>query len=221
MIILAQGPIWAGKSTFALALEEIDPDVVDGREFMKIDLVMVFLMKDKMSVRDSIEQLNGIVSGSPNFFTHSTVSGDSPPSEEEEKMEVGNEEAMEEEKQDTSVTKSKIVKEFYFPEIEDCLVIQNIIDDVISYVKEEWQMNWVVYPILNINMWESLFKLNYCLLVEIDAPIVQRLHRFNNKYKRTLTLNEFVELDDTLKFKTNFCDSRTLSSPMTPLKLYK
>lgn len=113
---------------------------------------------------------------------------------------------MEEEKQDSSVTDVEFQKEFYFLELIDDLVMQELINEVIVFLKNEWQLNWVVYPIVNINMWSSIFNLNYCFLVEIDAPLWQRFHRFNKKYTESLTLEEFVKLEDKLRFGTKFCD---------------
>lgn len=162
-------------------------------------------MRDKMSVKECIEYLCDITGSTPNWCTQSTASGGTS-NNSEEKIPQEIDEYMEEEKQDRSATDVEFQKEFYFYESDDDLVIQKLIDEVIVYLKNEWQLNWVVYPIVNINMWSSIFNLNYCFIVEIDAPLLQRFHRFNKKYTENLTLEDFVKLDDKVRFETNFCD---------------
>jgi dCMP deaminase len=67
----------------------------------------------------------------------------------------------------------------------------------------KWDRNFVIYPISGQEDIKLMISRFYFLCYEIDAPLKTRYERFCIKYsKQELTLDQFVEVDDKIKFNT-------------------
>lgn len=87
-----------------------------------------------------------------------------------------------------------------------------IIRETFRDLTGKWDRNFVIFPISGQEDIKLMISRFYFLCYEVDAPLKMRHQRFLQKYKsQKLSLEEFVDYDDKIKFNTEefslFCGS--------------
>lgn len=68
----------------------------------------------------------------------------------------------------------------------------------------KWDRHFVIYPISGQEDIKLMISRFYFICYEVDAPMKLRHRRFLQKYKQQkLTLEEFVDFDDKIKFNND------------------
>ena len=198
MIIFLVGPFCAGKSIIANELRRI-------YNFQVIDLVMLYQLRDLISVDEFIQQANWI-GGDPHQHEPEAVQqeGVGDPNEEE-KLPEGN---FPLKPQKVKLErKREFAKEFYFLSEDQKMEFQALVDKVVQYLNHERRTRWVIYPIIDINMWSSLFSSGCLFVFRFNAKSKDRFNWHNKKYNGQLSLEKFTALDDDLTFDKNYIRS--------------
>jgi len=71
---------------------------------------------------------------------------------------------------------------------------------LLDYVTRNWRLDFVTVDLCTRNIIEMFAKRPFFLLLSIDAPLLDRFHRFNSSSSRPINLEEFVREDDILVF---------------------
>ena len=82
---------------------------------------------------------------------------------------------------------------------------QDIIREVFRDLTGKWNRHFVVYPISPCDDIQLLFSRYYFILYEVESPLRLRYDRFTTKYNEKverLSLEDFIDLDDKIKFNT-------------------
>lgn len=198
MIVFLVGPFCAGKSIVANDLRRI-------YNFQVIDLVMLYQLRDLISVDEFIQQANWIGGDPHQHEPEAAPQEDMGDPNEEEKPPAGNfplkpQKVKLERKRD-------FAKEFYFLSKDQKMEFQALVDKVVQYLNNERRTRWVIYPIIDINMWSSLFSSGCLFVFKIHAKLKDRLVWHNKKYNEQLSLEEFTDLDDDLTSDRNYIRS--------------
>lgn len=78
-----------------------------------------------------------------------------------------------------------------------------IIRETFRDLTGKWDRNFVIFPISGQEDIKLMISRFYFLCYEVDAPLKIRYQRFLHKYKdQKLTLEQFVDFDDKIKFNT-------------------
>ncbi|KAJ7492461.1 cytidine deaminase-like protein [Mycena latifolia] len=70
---------------------------------------------------------------------------------------------------------------------------------LLDYVTRNWRMDFVTVDLYTRDVVEAFIKRPFFLLLSIDAPLLDRFHRYNNS-PHSVSLEEFVREDDTIVF---------------------
>lgn len=65
----------------------------------------------------------------------------------------------------------------------------------------DYKTNQIIFPIISMEQVIFMRKRNYFHLVYVDTPILMRFKFFQRKYKKKLSLEEFIKLDDLVTTK--------------------
>lgn len=58
----------------------------------------------------------------------------------------------------------------------------------------------MVYPVVDLTLWDSLFLTCY----HLDSPLKMRYNSFKEKYDHDIELMDFIELEDDITFKSKY-----------------
>lgn len=69
----------------------------------------------------------------------------------------------------------------------------------------KWTRHFVVYPLSPCDDIQLMFSRFYFILYEVESPLRLRYERYTQKYstQSDLTLEQFIDLDDKIKFNTD------------------
>jgi hypothetical protein len=198
MIIFLVGPFCAGKSIVANDLRRI-------YNFQVIDLVLLYQLRDLISVDEFIQQANWIGGDPHQHEPEAAPQEDMGDPNEEEKLPAGN---FPLKPQKVKLErKREFAKEFYFLSEDQKMEFQALVDKVVQYLNNERRTRWVIYPIIDINMWSSLFSSGCLFVFRFQAKSKDRFNWHNKKYNGQLSLEEFTKLDDDLTINKNYIRS--------------
>lgn len=83
---------------------------------------------------------------------------------------------------------------------------QAIIKEVFRDLTGKWNRHFVVYPLSPLDDIKLMFSRFYFLLYEVESPLRLRYQRFSSKYDhqvKSLTLEEFIDIDDKIYFDSD------------------
>jgi dCMP deaminase len=193
MFIGILGPVCAGKATFAKYLKKY-------YGFKIVDLVQLFDLRNEIDVEEWLKSRNPIDDGRSSPTKSSKMSS----TQEEETKEV-----------------EKVFNQAYYLDEEMRPIIEELITKVIKILKKEWQSNWVIYPLIDLDLWDTISFRNSFITYEIDSPIMSRYERYVKKYGDKIDFMEFAKIDDDIRFNTQYMKCKDENSRVKIKKCFK
>ncbi|CAI2370223.1 unnamed protein product [Moneuplotes crassus] len=93
----------------------------------------------------------------------------------------------------------KFPKDYYLDE-ESQIRVEQITTKVVRIIKDYRKLDFVIYPVVDLSLWDSLLLTCY----HLDSPLKMRYNSFKEKYGEDIELMDFIELEDDIVFKSKY-----------------